>query len=263
MYKGLVLDIDNTIVRERKNKITDEDLSSIKYLNEIGVPIILATGRTHTNAQIIAEKIGLNNPIISSYGAMIRSSTSKNDLIYKKYNMEPEDVLTLMDIINSTPFVCGYIVTTNGTLFVSNCASNVKDIFRPFINYNTFLRNNLLYSVLQITIYNLDKNLKYHDRIYNLIQGSVKAKVTKKTRVIVLHSHKTNKGIALDELCTLRNWNIKEFIAIGDNEFDIPMFEKAAISIGFEKVYPYVDKKIKKENKRAIAECIEKYFIAK
>ncbi|MFB5563123.1 HAD hydrolase family protein [Bacillus cereus] len=68
--------------------MTDEDLSSIKYLNKIGVPIIFATGRTHTNAQIIAEKIGLNNPIISSYGVMIRSSTSKNDLIYKKYNDE-------------------------------------------------------------------------------------------------------------------------------------------------------------------------------
>jgi Cof subfamily protein (haloacid dehalogenase superfamily) len=69
----LAIDIDGTLLNSQF-EIPTENLSMLRRVHEAGVQVVLVTGRRHTFALPIAQLLGFEAALISSNGAVTRSS---------------------------------------------------------------------------------------------------------------------------------------------------------------------------------------------
>jgi Cof subfamily protein (haloacid dehalogenase superfamily) len=72
----LALDIDGTLT-DPSYQVSARNIAALRAAHEAGIEIVLATGRRHDYAMPIAEEIGFPLYLISSNGALIRSSAGK------------------------------------------------------------------------------------------------------------------------------------------------------------------------------------------
>ena len=72
----LAVDIDGTLL-DPQFKISAENLAALRAAYAAGVELVLATGRRHDYALPIAQEIGIPCWLISSNGALIRSSSGE------------------------------------------------------------------------------------------------------------------------------------------------------------------------------------------
>lgn len=72
----LVTDIDGTLLNP-SFRISDVDRSALQAAHQSGIQIILATGRRHDYALPVAQELGIPVWMISSNGALIRSSSGE------------------------------------------------------------------------------------------------------------------------------------------------------------------------------------------
>lgn len=74
-YRLLMLDIDGTLLNEQ-GEITPRARRAIEQAQAAGVMIALATARRHYSAALFAADLGLNGPVVSYDGALIREYPS-------------------------------------------------------------------------------------------------------------------------------------------------------------------------------------------
>ena len=72
----LALDIDGTLL-DPHFQISPQNLSALRAAHAAGIEIVLATGRRHDYALPIAQELGLPAWLISSNGALIRSTSGQ------------------------------------------------------------------------------------------------------------------------------------------------------------------------------------------
>ncbi|MEO3946087.1 Cof-type HAD-IIB family hydrolase [Gorillibacterium sp. CAU 1737] len=72
MYKLIAIDIDDTLINDDK-EVTPATQKALEQAVEKGVIVTLATGRAYASAQKIARQTGLNVPIITYQGALIKN----------------------------------------------------------------------------------------------------------------------------------------------------------------------------------------------
>src|SRR6056297_1857420 len=69
--KLITVDLDHTLLDADRN-ISDRNRRALLEAVDRGVTVAIATGRSHDSAATYAEKLGIDAPIISYNGAMIR-----------------------------------------------------------------------------------------------------------------------------------------------------------------------------------------------
>lgn len=75
MYKMIAIDLDGTLLNDELT-VTKDTMAAIRQSRELGVVVTIATGRMYPSAQRIALELGLDAPMITYQGAMIKSATS-------------------------------------------------------------------------------------------------------------------------------------------------------------------------------------------
>ncbi len=75
MYKMIAIDLDGTLLTDGL-EVTANTMAAIRQSVEHGVVVTIATGRMYPSAQRIALELGLDAPMITYQGAMIKSATS-------------------------------------------------------------------------------------------------------------------------------------------------------------------------------------------
>lgn len=73
--------MDGTLLNSKK-RISDYTKASIKKAHDMGVHIVVSTGRLYSDAEFFSDLIGVKSPIIASNGAVVRG-IGKNDIIHK------------------------------------------------------------------------------------------------------------------------------------------------------------------------------------
>ncbi len=81
MIKLIATDIDGTILIP-EGKFTQGVKECIKKLDEIGIKVVLVTGRMNAAAELIAKELKLSTPVVSYQGGLVKSS---GKTLYKKY----------------------------------------------------------------------------------------------------------------------------------------------------------------------------------
>jgi Cof subfamily protein (haloacid dehalogenase superfamily) len=77
LIRLLAVDIDGTLLNSQF-RINQKDIDALRQAHECGVEVILVTGRRHTFAMPMAAQLGFDLWLISSNGAITRSSRGEN-----------------------------------------------------------------------------------------------------------------------------------------------------------------------------------------
>ncbi len=67
----IVTDLDGTLLDD-EGEISEKTRRAVEKLNELGINLAIMTGRAHSSAERIADRLGLTSPIISLDGALVR-----------------------------------------------------------------------------------------------------------------------------------------------------------------------------------------------
>lgn len=94
-YRLAAIDIDDTLVGPDRI-ISDANRKAIARLRALDVHIVLASGRSHANMVPFHRELGLDSPLISANGALVREVASGE--VWFEHGIPPE---LLPDLINS------------------------------------------------------------------------------------------------------------------------------------------------------------------
>lgn len=83
MYKLIAIDIDDTLINDDK-EVTPGTQQALEEAVAQGVIVTLATGRAYAGAHKLARQTGLNVPIITYQGALIKNLLDEK-VLYERY----------------------------------------------------------------------------------------------------------------------------------------------------------------------------------
>lgn len=82
--KMVATDIDGTILKHNA-VFNPAVIDCIHKLDKSGIKVVLITGRMHASAKKIANELGLQTPIVSYQGAMVKDNSPQENVLYEKF----------------------------------------------------------------------------------------------------------------------------------------------------------------------------------
>ncbi|MEG2291119.1 MAG: Cof-type HAD-IIB family hydrolase [Clostridium sp.] len=270
-YKLICLDMDGTLLTNKKN-ITDRNLKAIKMAHDLGVKVVVATGRIFVSASYYGDLIGVKAPVIASNGTYVREKDN-DKAIYEEY-LGQDSCKLIVDILkkyNIEPQFYGI-----DTLYTKE----MKFAALIYEAANKEMPLNRQVKIKRIEDWNRlfdDKHIKLIKIMATDLDGE-KIKLAKKEFVElgdfeVVSSLKnsfevmrkgTSKGNALRRVCDYYGIDRSEVICVGDNENDISMIEFAGLGVamgnGEEMVKAKADYITLTNEEDGVAHVIEKFI---
>ncbi|HHT46541.1 MAG TPA: HAD family phosphatase [Firmicutes bacterium] len=231
-YKLLALDLDHTLLN-KDNQISSRNIEAIRAVVDRGVMVTLATGRMFLSALPYAEELGIDLPLITYHGALIKQAGSGQ--ILKHCPVPFEMALEILRLGEESNFHLNLYF--NDRLFVKE--ENDKTRYYQQIasipletvgDLSSFLLQKGL-EPTKLTIINMDGRL---GEIQQILEKKFKPHLSiLQSRPFFLEiTHRdATKGQALDFLANKEGILSEEIIAMGDSYNDIDMLQYAGLGV--------------------------------
>ena len=216
----IATDIDGTILKWGLN-FTPELKNCIKNLSSNGIKVVLVTGRMHIAAMPVARELGLNTPIISYQGGLIKDISGKT--LYQN-TLSPKYAKEIIQWARKNNIHINLYL--DDKLYVEHDNDIVKYYTDgKFIDYTVCSFN----KILAIDLNNAEKVTSWVEEL--------KAKypdlyIVKSTPYFCeIGSGDAKKSLGVQFLCNL--WGIKkeELLTIGDQNNDIDLVKAGGIGV--------------------------------
>jgi len=122
---AVVLDVDGTIAGP-DHRVSPRTLAAMAGIEELGVPVVLATGRSRSNVLDVAMAAGLRTPGASCNGAVVTDPVSGNDL--RVQTMDPAEAEALRRVHEETG--CAFTWWTARDIFTTT--EDLRDLLTAF-----------------------------------------------------------------------------------------------------------------------------------
>ena len=237
----LALDIDGTLLNPQF-QISEDDITAIRRAREMGVEIVVATGRRHQFALPVARKLGVDLCLISSNGAVTRSLTGE------RFHRDLLPVEVCRKLCADMDEFRGHLVVTfdketKGALVLERLDDLSPSIRRwletnlQFIDLVVPVENALLEDPVQAMYCGTISRMEQAQR--TLEASDVRGRITVlKTEyperdlcMVDVLNQGCSKGHALERWANHRGIAREQVMAIGDNYNDIEMLEYAGVPV--------------------------------
>jgi Cof subfamily protein (haloacid dehalogenase superfamily) len=237
----LALDIDGTLLNPQF-QISEDDITAIRRAREMGVEIVVATGRRHQFALPVVRKLGVDLCLISSNGAVTRSLTGE------RFHRDLLPVEVCRQLCADMDEFRGHLVVTfdketKGALVLERLDDLGPSIRRwletnlQFIDFVVPVENALLEDPVQVMYCGTISRMEQAQRI--LEASDVRGRITVlKTEyperdlcMVDVLNQGCSKGHALERWANHRGIAREQVMAIGDNYNDIEMLEYAGVPV--------------------------------
>ena len=254
MIKCIATDMDGTLLNAAQ-EITAENKAAILKAQDQGVEVVVATGRSYSEAMFVLKEAGLECPVICVNGAEVRSKQGEIVSTNPMTKEQAKQAATLL-IEHGIYFE---VYTNHGT-FTDDADKGITAIIDIFASANPEAPMELLVKGAEerfnkglvhiVDNYDMLLNDDEH-QIYKFLAFSISEEKQEAGRQslegfeglaisssghlnIEVTSSKAQKGIALEEFAKSKDISMADTMAIGDNENDLSMFAKAgrAIAMG-------------------------------
>ena len=228
--KLFVSDIDGTLLMPKK-KISARNIDAVKRMTDSGITVTIATGRMYRAALPIAQELGVNVPIITYNGALIKSVDG--EIIHAEYL--PENIVVelvkfyeergwhLQSYSDDVLYVPAYNDYVQEYEASQKVQANV--IGWDGMKSKTFH----VCKMLSITD-NLEENLRRIAELKNFFGDKID--VTKSAPIFTeIVCPNVSKASAVKILAEKLGVDRAEVLAIGDSDNDLPMLKVAGISV--------------------------------
>ena len=228
--KLFVSDIDGTILAPGK-KISARNIDAVKRMADAGITVTIATGRMYRAALPIAQELGVNVPIITYNGALIKSVDGK--IIHAEYL--PEDIV--VEITNFYEKRGWYLQNySEDNLYIP-----AYNDYAKFYETNQKVQANVIgWDGMKAKTSHVCKMLSIADNLEETLQRIAELKnffgdkieVTKSTPIFTeIICPNVSKASAVKILAKKLGVDRAEVMAIGDSDNDLPMLLAAGTSV--------------------------------
>lgn len=244
----LALDIDGTLT-DPNFQVPARNIAALRAAHATGIEIILATGRRHDYALPIARELGFPVWLISSNGALIRSSDSETfftdrlpartalELIQYMDEYRAHAVLTF-DRAANVPGNDSLVLESADEL--NNTVSRWLEVNRPYIKFVSPLEDALTEDPLQAMYCGRVAAMERLQKRLN--QAGFLNKITvmrtqydhRDLCILDILNRECSKGHALKRWAEQRGLSREQIMAIGDNHNDLEMLEFAGVAVVME-----------------------------
>ncbi|KAA0965479.1 HAD family phosphatase [Sporosarcina sp. ANT_H38] len=229
MYKMIAIDLDGTLLTD-DFMISPDTVKAIQKAVEIGVIVTIATGRMFPSAKQFAQQLGINVPLITYQGAIIKD-TEEKEVMYERI-IPPDIAQKLVDIA---------------------CEKKIHlQVYQDDILYGASENDKLISYAEAVKVpYTIEPNLaklakhgftkalfiekpEYLDKLQGELRTlfGERAHIAKsKVDYLEVTHPEANKGSALLHLAEKLGIDRSEIIGIGDNHNDLELIKTAGLGI--------------------------------
>lgn len=269
-YKWCVCDMDGTLLNSQ-GAISEENEKALKKLQDRGLEVIIASGRTDLMVKSFIKQLGLTGSVISSNGGLIRNirtgevlyskliekSVVREILIYCEEN-KVDFLLYTLDMVygnKRNPLMVKY-ENRNEEL-----AENMKAPLAYLQNISEIDNLDVLKVLLVCReqperIVELEKYFSKNERI---------TAVSSAVGLLDIMASNISKGNALKILAAKMDIDLNHIIAFGDNYNDAEMLKcvgmPIAVENAVEEIKPHAKHITKSNNESGIAYAIHNFIL--
>lgn len=272
--KLVAIDLDGTTVI-RKNNISEKNIAVIKSILQMGIKVIIATGRGTFTIGEVARQLEVDKyemPIIAYNGGLIYNA--KDNKVLKSVLLSKQQVISIFELSKQhkvTAWMYGAdnfnsFASSRFSLFVKWMKNRTKtkvSIFKAQTHtvqgYKFIIRGNRK---------RMDKFLEQLRSIdnFSIFNWSYQKKTNKQknTYNAEVNPVNINKQVALEWVAN--EWNIKQeqIMALGDGENDFEMIKWAGMGIAMKNadsmLFPVAKDVTDHHKKDGVAKAIEKHI---
>lgn len=262
MYKAIFSDLDLTLLSDDKT-ISNKNKEAIKKANEKGVKFLLCTGRLPFCYEMFKDDIDLSNAVSTNGSIIINDSK-----IIKDESLDSNIVSVLVE------YAIKHHIYLR--LFSIDCLYNLNSDMgdKSMVSYLN------MKSINEAEARDISKNMKLYKAAFFDLSHDYLLQVKNdlenlKLNVEMVFSYDTfleinqrgqTKGKGIEEYCRLCGIDIKDTIAIGDNNNDASMLKVAGLaacpSNAIDEIKDIADYiSLLDNNEGAVADIIEKYIL--
>lgn len=260
MIKAIMLDLDGTLLSS-DHRISDTDKEVLKKLEDKGIKIFLATGRSYDSMRQYHEELNLTTPAICYNGAKIIYSNEDQ----KEYPIKERSLQTLIEIareykthLNIYQHEIWYSEDiTNEETKIYKGISGLEPVKKDFDQLDEMFSTKILY------VGEHEKLLKIEKDIKNRLGDSVHTTFSKTFFLEILDGN-VNKGTAMKNIMEEENIPLSQVIAFGDGLNDKEMLETAGIGVAmdgaFDELKKVADHVTTSSDESGVGEFLKRYL---
>lgn len=264
MYKLVAIDLDDTLLNDELD-ITEGTRASLNTAIDRGVVITIATGRMYASAKKIADKLGLEVPLITYQGALVKHA--KDGTVLYERNVPPDVVRYVFEYASKHGLhLQAYVQDTlvakeeNERLLGYCRLNNISYEIEPDFDR---LAEKTAPKLLMI-----DEPEKL-DRVLEDLKAAVgdRAHITKsKPHFLEIMHPEGTKGHALSRLAEHYGIRMEETIGIGDSWNDRELVEQAGLGVAManavDALKEVADYITTTNNEEGVRHVIDKFVLA-
>lgn len=271
-YKMIAMDMDGTLLTTDK-KVSKYSKAVLQRASDMGVKLVVCTGRIFKSAKSFAKIIGTKAPIVASNGAYIREK-DRDEVIYSK-PLKRNEIYKIIDISKEYDF-CPQVFTSD-TIFSEKLIHSAKS----YTIWNESLlekdRINIhitddIYSIIDENLGGIlkvfvvsneeDKLLSFRKDLKSYGDFSIVSSFKNNAEIM---SEGISKGNAVNILAEYFNIPKDEVVCFGDGENDISMIKYAGLGIAMnnaiDELKEIADYITDTNDNDGVAKAIEKFVL--
>ena len=237
--KLFVSDLDGTMLPDG-NVVSAENIAAVRRAVEAGVTVTIATGRMFEAALPVARALGVDVPIISYNGGLIKSPSGR---VYEEHTVDPA---LAHDIIAFCKERGWYIQSYSGGVlrYVEACDEsrfyeNSQKLTGEAVGWDGLFAHTEGNCKLLLVTKELSVTLARAEAV--LAAFGERVDVTRSADCLIeIVPKEISKASALRSLAEKLGIAIEETMAIGDAYNDLPMLKAAGKSIAMGNAFPEV-----------------------
>ncbi|MFP4662298.1 MAG: Cof-type HAD-IIB family hydrolase [Halanaerobiales bacterium] len=265
-YKMVVLDLDDTLL-DKEHIISNTTGNTLKKLKDMGVEIVVATGRMYCSALPYIKQLGLVGSMITYNGAYIRN-VERDEVVFHK----PIDLELAREILKEAEEAGLFVnIYMDDRLYVEETGRETelyKKISGVEANPVGKLSEFISDAPTKILIVeeDLEKN-QYYRKFFVEKYGDKLEVTNSKAFFIEFMAKGVSKGNAIEVIANEKNIDLKDIIAIGDSWNDLEMIQTAGLGIAMgnapEGVKKYADKVAEKHDDEGVSKILKDIYSLK
>lgn len=228
MIKMIATDIDGTIY-SLSGGFSPKVRECISKLTQNGIKVVLVTGRMHSSAIHVAKELGLNTPVISYQGGLIKDINNKT--LYQR-NLNPEYAKEIIKWARKNHVHINLYI--DDKLYVEEDNETIRYyVHDKHIDYTVCSFDSLeikdVNKILAIDIKDAGRVTSWVDELKLLYPDLYIVKST--PYFCEIGSPEAKKSCGVEFLCSLWKINKSEVLTIGDQNNDIDLVQAGGIGV--------------------------------
>jgi Cof subfamily protein (haloacid dehalogenase superfamily) len=262
-YKMLVLDMDDTLLND-DHAISNENKEMLAKARELGVHVILASGRPTPAMIDYAKELQLENSYMISYNGAVITDLKENKIIFEQM-LTRDQIHELYDYsLKSKTHILTYV---NGKI-VSETDSEYIEIEKKItgLEHNKVVsfKEEVQSSAVKCILLEEPSHLKEVEKDLKAAMPHLSVSMSKPFFLEIAQSG-IDKGASIKILAEKLNILQSEIIAVGNAGNDLTMIQYAGLGVWVDNVDPELrdtgDVIVASNNNHGVAEVVRRFIL--